>query len=134
MALALLLVLITVDITALHLRRQELHALADAVALDAADALDENAFYETGAGELPVLLSDESVRAAARDYLQRNPDAVRNLEVDLAGPTGALQGTTAEVTLTGRAQIPLVGLVVRRWSGGVPLHATSRATAREAGP
>ncbi len=129
-ALALLLVIVTTDITALHLQRQQLHALADAAALDAADALDAGVFYKGGARERPVALSDESVEESVRRYLANEPGSAGELAVEIAGPTGALSETTAEVTLSGRARIPLVSLVVRRWANGVPVIATSRATAR----
>ncbi|GAB6898720.1 pilus assembly protein TadG-related protein [Kineosporia succinea] len=131
---ALLLVIVTVDITALHLQRQELHALTDAATLDAADALDEGAFYEDGAGERPVALSDRSVHESVRRYLGEKPESAEELDVSISAPTGAVNGTTAEVTLTGRGRIPLIGLVVRRWAEGVRLTATSRATAREGVP
>ncbi|GLY19248.1 pilus assembly protein TadG-related protein [Kineosporia rhizophila] len=126
--LALLLVLVTVDVTALHLQRQELQALSDAAARDAADALDEATFYRHGAQERPVPLSDASVRSSVTGYLaQRAVD----VDVGIGRPTGALDDATAQVTLTGTARIPLIGLVVRRWAGGVPLRATSQATAEQ---
>ena len=157
-AIALLLVLVVVDITALHLQREELHALADAAALDAADALDEETFYGTGASndagagskldgtrgaagtgkgvdrrERPVPLSDASVRSSVRTFLRDQP-AQGGLIAEIGLPTGAPDEVTAEVTLTGRARIPLLGLVVRRWAGGVPLKETSRASARAEAP
>lgn len=131
---ALLLVLVTVDVTALHLQRQELHALTDAAALDAADALDEVSFYANGAQERPVSLSSASVHQSVLDYLREEPGPTAKLRVGVSAPTGALDGSTAEVTLAGRARVPLISLVVRRWAGGVPLQATSRASAREVGP
>jgi uncharacterized membrane protein len=131
---AILLVLVTVDITALHLQRQELRALTDAAALDAADALDEEDFYREGAQQRPVSLSDASVQASVRAYLGERPGPADDLKVVVGRPTGALGDTTAQVTLTGRARIPLISLVVRRWAGGVPLESTSRASAQELGP
>jgi hypothetical protein len=142
--IVLLLVLVVADITALHLQREELHALADAAALDAADALDQETFYETGAGgetgtgnetggdKRPVPLSDTTVQNSVRDFLRAHEDDRQNqdrLIPEMGLPTGAPDEFTAEVTLTGRARIPLLGLVVRRWAGGVPLKETSRASA-----
>ncbi|GAA3591873.1 hypothetical protein GCM10022223_03120 [Kineosporia mesophila] len=132
--MALLLILVATDITALHLQRQELHALTDAAALDAADALDEESFYRRGMGEYPVPLSDGTVHASVRSYLGEKPETAADLDVAIGSPTGAWEETTAQVTLTGRARIPLVGLVVHRWANGVPLQATSRASAREPEP
>ena len=128
---AFLLVLVTVDITALHLQRQELHALTDAAALDAADALEEELFYENGAQRRPVPLSSVSVQSSVRSYLREKPGPAVELSVRVGRPTGALDGATAQVTFTGRARVPLIGLVVRRWARGVPLEATSRASAQE---
>ncbi|GLY28400.1 pilus assembly protein TadG-related protein [Kineosporia sp. NBRC 101731] len=133
-ALALLLTLVTTDITALHLQRQELQDLADAAALDAADALDEESFYRQGMRESFVPISDETVHASVRSYLGEKPETAADLDVGLGSPTGVWEETTAQVTLVGRARIPLVGLVVRRWADGVPLQATSRASAREPEP
>lgn len=79
--LAILLVMVTVDITALHLQRQELRALTDAAALDAADALDEEDFYQNGARRRPVALSDASVRASVRTYLEQRDGPAGELDV-----------------------------------------------------
>ncbi|WP_269330097.1 pilus assembly protein TadG-related protein [Kineosporia babensis] len=129
--LAILLVLVTVDVTALHLQRQALQAAADGAARDAADALDEATFYEHGAQERPVALTDASVQESVRDYLSQAPESLVELQIGVGGPTGALDEATAEVTLTGRARVPLVAVVVRRWASGVPLESTSRASAQE---
>ncbi len=129
--IAILLVLTTVDITALHLQRQELHAITDSAARDAADALDEEAFYDSGAQERPVPLSDASVLQSVREHLKQVPGPAAELNIGIGEPTGALDEATAEVTLTGRARIPLISLVVRRWADGVPLESSSRATAQQ---
>jgi Putative Flp pilus-assembly TadE/G-like len=133
--IALTLVIVVVDISAVHLQRDRLFALADAAALDAADAVDQSRFYREGApgsagGEaVAVPLSDRSVRASARSYLlAAGPDD--GLEIAVDDPTGSPDGVTAQVTLVGRAHLPLFSFAVARWARGVPLRATSRARAR----
>lgn len=123
-------VLITVvaSASAVHLQRKRLLALADAAALDAADALDDRAFYAPG-GVAPgdgVPITDASVRASVQTYLvARGPTGLG--QVAVADPTGTPDGATAEVTLAGVAQVPLVSVVLEGWGGGIPLRATARA-------
>ncbi|MFI7586697.1 pilus assembly protein TadG-related protein [Spongisporangium articulatum] len=126
----LLLVVVVVDVTAVHLARGRLYALADAAALDASDALDSQGFYRQGSvGEvLPV--TDEGVRASVRTYLEQAgvEDLTSLRDVDVGEPTtGGAAGV--QVTLTATARLPLVDAIVRRWADGVPLTATSHARA-----
>jgi len=134
--LALFLVVLVADLSALHLQRQELQALADGAALDAADALDEASFYARGpeAAEHPVVLSTATVRASVLEYLRGAPGDAHRLEARMDEPTRAVDGLAAEVTLTGRARVPLIGSLLSRWQAGVPVHVTSRATAVRRGP
>lgn len=130
--IALTLLIVIVDITAVHLQRDRLFALADATALDAADALDQSRFYAGGAlgsaGDPTVPLSNRTVRASAQRYLRAAaPIGLPAVAVD--DPTGSPDGVTAEVTLVSRARLPLFSFAVSRWSGGVPLRATARARA-----
>lgn len=140
------LVTVVVGISAVHLGRHRLLAVADAAALDAADALDRPGFYraggvpagpETGAGTGTgggthtriVRLSDVSVRDSVHRYLQDAEVGQRFTGLAVADPTGTPDGTTAEVTLTAVIRLPLVGAVLAPWSGGIRIRVTSHARA-----
>jgi hypothetical protein len=167
LSVALLLVVVVVDISAVHLQRHRLYAVADAAALDAADAVDADRYYRRAAASnspdaaptadpapgsasgtaapsdsasgtstrgavIEPELTDQRVRAAAASYLTEAGDLSRLTDLTLVEPTGSTDGRTAEVSLTATARLPLVGGIVSRWRGGVPIRATSlaRATVR----
>lgn len=137
--LAFSLVIVVVDITAVHLQRQRLFSLTDAAALDAADALDRSRFYATGTEDgdsadagpaSPVPLTDQTVRSSAERFLVVAAPLARIGGTVVDEPTGTPDGVTAEVTLTGTARLPLFSFAVAKWSGGVPIRVTARARAR----
>ena len=126
--IVLVFVLGAIDVTAAQLARMRLLDTADAVALDAADALDVAAVYERGL-QGPLVLTDHSVQTAAAAHLARTPRPAGIISWSLQAPTGTSDGRTAEVTLTGRATLPMTGWVLDSLGGGVTITVTSRARA-----
>jgi hypothetical protein len=127
-----------VSATAVHLARHRLLAVADAAALDAANALDRQRFYAEvgGAGPAPdrvISLSATSVRASVQAYLSASQHAGRLSQVTVAEPTGSPDGSTAEVTLITIARVPLLSTVTGDRAGGVTVQVTARARARQVG-
>lgn len=131
--LLLLVVTVVVSASAVHLERKRLYALADAVTLGAAQAIDLDAFY-TGAAPPPqdgavLFLTDGDVRAAVLAQLVAAPetaDAFTDLQVvDASSP----DGRSARVVLAARAEIPLVSVVTRPWADGVLIRVESTARA-----
>jgi hypothetical protein len=133
----LALVLTIASATAVHLTRNRLTALADAAALDAADALDRQRFYAEldGAGpgsERVVALTPASVRASVAGYVAQAPAAAVLGSVDIAEPTGTPDGFTAQVTLETHARLPFLPAVLGD-RADVSVRVTARARARQAG-
>ncbi|WP_255491797.1 MULTISPECIES: pilus assembly protein TadG-related protein [unclassified Actinotalea] len=127
-ALALLLVTAVVAASGVHLERKRLLALADLAALDAADALDESAYYARSADDDVLRLSSAGVRASVEEYLTASPAAVR-LEGLTVLDAKSPDGRTAEVTLGAVARPALVSWVTAAWSDGIALTATATARA-----
>lgn len=120
------LILVVVAASSVHLERKRLVALADAVALDAADDTSPDIYLREGLIEGEgVALTDESVRASARAFLADS--GARGVQV--ADPTGAPTGRAAVVTLTTTAQPPLVAWVLDGWGDGIVLTVTAKAEA-----
>ena len=131
---AILLVLVVVAASAVHLDRKRLLALADGAALDAADAVDEAAYFEAterpeGIDAVPV--TDDTVRDSVVAYLERQqaPSRFSDLAVDTAA-TGTPDGQTAVVVLTARSLPLLPDAVAGSFTDGVPLRVTASATSQ----
>jgi hypothetical protein len=121
--------------SAVHLERKRLLSLADAAALDAADALDSDAFYRRGTSPGDgVPLTDASVRASVREYVELAGARERFEDFAVASSTGTSDGRTAEVTLVARARPPLLTAAVPAFTHGVPLVVTARARTGLAAP
>lgn len=127
--LALAIVLVIASAAAVHLERKQLWALADAAALDAADALDAETFYTAGSPEARVPLTDEGVRGAVADHLAGSPGAAGLRGLTVAEPTGSPDGVTAQVTLGAVVRPPFVPWALVGWSDGIAIRVTSSARA-----
>ena len=131
--IALLLVTVVVSASSIHIERKRLQALADSLAADAADAIDQGAFYRgelTGPGPGTALsLTDDGVRASVEDRLARHRALVQRFDglevVDASTP----DGRTADVTLAAVAKPALISWVTAPWSDGIALRVTARARA-----
>ncbi|WP_232014242.1 pilus assembly protein TadG-related protein [Cellulomonas fimi] len=133
--IALLLVLVVSAATGVHLERKRLVALADVVALDAADALADPGYYAPGAGQGDpdrggLQLTDASVRSAVDAYLRAHPEATSAFaDVRVAEATSP-DGRSAHVALAAVVRVPVVGTVLAPWSSGVLVTAESSARAQ----
>nr|WP_284287947.1 pilus assembly protein TadG-related protein [Angustibacter aerolatus] len=123
--IALALITVVVDATAVHLARTQLLDVADGLALDAADAVMTGEGGITVDGTLP--LTGDGVRRQARAGLADLPPSTRLDAVAVAVGTGA-DGDSAVVVLRGRVRLPIGGSVVAGWRDGVVV--TVRSTAR----
>ena len=133
--IALALVLVVVSVSAIYLERKQLLALADAVAADAADAIDTGVYFGAARPNDPALpLTDASVRQAVEDYLGAPPLGVVDFDALAIGdPTGTVNGTTAEVTLSAVVRPPLVTWAISPWQDGFAISVTSSAEADTTG-
>ncbi len=129
LVVAVLLGVVT-GVAGVQTERQRLFAVADAAALDAADALAADAYFTGGlpAGPVRVPLTDASVRAGAEQHLAEVGAGARFDRFALVS-AGTADGVTAEVVLSAVATPPMVPAAVNTWTGGVPITVTARARA-----
>ncbi len=125
--IAFALVAVVADIAAVHLARTQLTDVAEAAALDAADALRDDAYAEGITGSA-VPLTDDGVRRAADRYLASYQPPSRLDRVAVRAGTGTADGQSATVSLVGRVRLPVAAFAVASWRGGVTV--TASATAR----
>ncbi|WP_435529667.1 pilus assembly protein TadG-related protein [Occultella kanbiaonis] len=128
----LALVMVVASVASVYLERKRLLSLADALAADAADSVDEAQFYTGDRGSVVDLpLSDESVRSAVEEYLRAAPAGVTDEFEALAviDPTGSPDGDIAEVSLGAVSRPPLVPWVLIPWSDGIVIEVTAHAEA-----
>ncbi len=125
--IAMTLIIGGLAVTSVHISRMRLLDAADSAALAATDE-GAKQVYQSGTGEsLP--LTDEVVRRSATDHLAAR-DRPHGLESwAVAGGTGAPDGRTAVVVLTGEADLPLVGGLLSSLGGSVTVTVQSRARA-----
>lgn len=131
------------SIAAVQTARQRLVALADAAALEASQAVDEQAYYRAGLvrtgaaaggvgvggaeGALP--LTDAGVRAAATQSLAAAGAQERFPSLVLGPATGSPDGATAQVEVSAVVDVPMLPATLRDAVGGVPITVLSRARA-----
>lgn len=128
--IALCLVAVVVDATAVHLARTQLQDAADAAALDAADALSGSSVYEGGVAGQALPLTDQDVRSQAERYLTTYTPPSRVEAVRLGPATGTDDGRSATVELTARARLPIAAPVVAGFTGGIEVTVRSTASAQ----
>lgn len=132
--LALLLVGAVASAASVHLERKALLALADLAALDAADALDDQRYFDRAPDDpsgppgnlLPV--TDRTVRQSVEDYLASAPASTELTGLRVVDAV-AVDDRTAEVTLGSLARPPLLTWATAAWSDGIALQVTARARA-----
>ncbi len=132
-AFALVLVAVVVSATAVHLDRKRLFDLADATALDAADAMAAETVYEGGLPDPAeggvLVLSDADVESSVRSFLVTHPAMLAGLDdVTIIGAVTP-DGRTANVQLAARSRPILVSWVTQLWSDGIIVRAESSARA-----
>lgn len=127
--IAFVLVAVVADAAAVHLARTQLTDVAEAAALDAADALADTAYQQgiDGAPGSGVPVSDDTVRQHVGGYLATYEPTSRLDAVRVLPGTGTRDGQSATVTLVGRARLPIAAFVVASWNGGVTVTATATA-------
>lgn len=131
LAIAVALVFVVVSVSAVYLERKRLLALADAVAADAADAVDDPIYYGARADSPMLTLTDAGVHQAAVDYFAAAPASVVDFtSLVVAEPTGSPDGVTAQVTLGAVARPPLVAWLLPPGEG-IPIEVTASAQAMD---
>jgi len=131
--LALLLVTAVVSATGIHLERKRLLALADALSLEAADALEPATVYaepeRTPQAGAAIPLTDRDVERAVDQYLRDNPAAAAGFAGFSVEAQVSDDGRTAEITLGALARPAILSWVTAPWSDGVVLQVESSARA-----
>lgn len=135
-ALALLLVTAVVSASQVHLERKHLLALADALALEAADAVDDVRLHDgslarpDGAGPPDAtLLRPADVRESVDAYLEAHPTAVGRLQDVTVLDATTDDGRSVRVRLGARVRPALPSVVTAPWSDGITLEVESSARA-----
>lgn len=130
--IALTLVIGGAAVTSVHISRMRLLDAADTAALDAADE-DVAGVYASGIDDV-VPVTDASVRRTAEETLSSRDLPHGLLSWQVAPGTGAADGGAAVVRLSGEADLPLVGGLLRGLGSSVTVTVESRAQARVAEP
>lgn len=126
MSIAMLLILGTVVATTAQINRVRLLDVADAAALDAADALDLQA-YRLGFDDT-VRISSATVWQSAESHLASRERPARITSWRIEQGTGTPDGQTAVVVVSGQVSLPVVGPLLDAVGGSVTI--TARGDAR----
>lgn len=126
--IAAMLIVGGIDVTAAQLARVRLIDAADAIALDAADALDEQAGYAGGLGQ-GIALTPTSVVNAAQAHLAARPTPDGVSAWRLLSGTGTTDGQSATVVLEGVVDLPITGGMLEALGRTVTIQVQSRARA-----
>lgn len=126
MSIAVLLILGTVVATTAQINRVRLLDVADGAALDAADAIDLEA-YRLGLDDA-VRISNGTVWESAESYLsaRERPERITSWRIEQG--TGTPDGRTAVVVVSGQVRLPVVGALLEAVGGSVTI--TVRGDAR----
>ncbi|MEO3938376.1 pilus assembly protein TadG-related protein [Dermatophilaceae bacterium Soc4.6] len=125
---ALVVILGGIDATAAQIARTRLLDAADAVALDAADAIDEPGAYTQGIGA-SVTVSTQTVVASAQQGLAGRPRPTGVSAWRLGPGSGSPDGRTAVVVLEGDADLPFASGVLSALGSSVTITVVGRARA-----
>lgn len=138
-AIALVLVVVGIDASAVFLARRGLASTADAAALDAAQAVDRTAVYSGSIGGCgaPLPIDASAARERVLAVVADASDGLRHVFSALEPAEVTIDGGTVTVRLTGRAKVPfghLLGLLLPGHADGtvevdVTAHARSPLTA-----
>lgn len=123
--LALLLTTVVAAASSLYLGHKKLLSMADGAALAAADTFVLNG--GTASADPGTLLTDQGVSAAAAAYLAESPTPQSLAGIALAAGTGAADGRTAQVSLTGVVHPIFINFLVPE---GIPITVTGTARAQ----
>lgn len=131
-ALSLMLVLVFVAASSVHVEHRRLLDVADAVAMDAADAVDARTYYATdGITQVPVTAA--TVRDSVTESLRRQPPVPGCENVRVEVPTGVTDTGQVVVTLACTARPAFAGRLAGAVPLGVDLQVTTSARARTDG-
>jgi uncharacterized membrane protein len=132
-AVAVVLVVVGVDVSAVFLARRALASTADAAALDAARAVDRTAVYAGAVGGCGTALplDAEAARVRADDVVADDAGDLRTAFRRLAPADVTVAGGTVTVHLSGRAKVPfgrlLAALLPGHDDGAVDIDVTTHA-------
>jgi uncharacterized membrane protein len=132
-ALALVLIVVGIDVSAVFLARRALASTADAAALDAAQAVDRAAVYSGAVGgcEATLPIDPDRARSRADAVVADDAGGLRHLFRVIDPADVAVDGGTVTVHLRGRARVPfgrLLGLLVAGHDdGAVQVDVTAHA-------